>query len=318
MKTTSASEAFAEAFAARAAHSPLSFPLTAFSASGEVDLVAYESHLTHQLAHEPAAIFVCCGTGEYFSLTLEEYAACVAVAVKVSAGRVPVVAGAGYGTALAIQFVTRAAVAGANAILLLPHYLTDAPQRGLAAHVREVASATELPMIVYQRGQARYAPATMQRLVDETPSVIGLKDGAGDIELLARQRAALPASFLFFNGMPTAELYARAYSGLGISYYSSAVHAFAPEIARPFHSALAAEDDALVDELLRIFYIPFAAIRDRQVGNAVALVKAGARLRGQQVGPVRPPLADPTPGDVAELERLIELGLGAVQPGPAL
>jgi 5-dehydro-4-deoxyglucarate dehydratase len=64
------------------------------------------------------------------------------------------------------------------------------------------------------------------------------------------------------------------------------------------------------DRLLDGFYRPFAELRDRVKGYAVALVKAGVRLEGLDVGPVRPPLAEPDPGHVARLAELIHVGRG--------
>jgi 5-dehydro-4-deoxyglucarate dehydratase len=119
--------------------------------------------------------------------------------------------------------------------------------------------------------------------------------------------------FQFFNGLPTAEMTAPAYRGIGVDLYSSAVFAFAPEIALAFHRALAEGDEALVGRLLDEFYGPLVALRDEVPGYAVALVKAGVTLRGLDVGGVRAPLLDPTPEHVSRLAKLIDHGLEAVR-----
>jgi len=93
----------------------LFFPVTAFDSGGAVNLDAYRQHVKTRLAAGPGAIFACCGTGEFFSLGLAEYADCVRVAVQEAAGRVPVVAGVGYGVPLATEFGRAAAEAGADA-----------------------------------------------------------------------------------------------------------------------------------------------------------------------------------------------------------
>ncbi len=85
-----------------------SFPVTAFDAAGDLALGPYREHLRHQIDAGPAAIFACCGTGEFFSLTLDEYAAAVRAAVAEAAGALPVFAGTGYGTAMASQFAAAA------------------------------------------------------------------------------------------------------------------------------------------------------------------------------------------------------------------
>jgi 5-dehydro-4-deoxyglucarate dehydratase len=71
-------------------------------------------------------------------------------------------------------------------------------------------------------------------------------------------------------------------------------------------------DDALAQRLLTSFYLPLVQLRDQVPGYAVSLVKAGLRLRGQDVGGVRPPLVDPSAEHVAELEKIIAAGLEIV------
>lgn len=289
----------------------LSFPLTAFDADGAVDADAFRKYLRGQLDAEPAAVFTCCGTGEYFSLAVEEYADLVTVTVEEAAGRLPVIAGVGYGWAQAAHYANAAKEAGADAILLLPHYLVRAPQAGLVEQVRKVAERTELPIIVYQRDYVTFSATTVRQLA-EIPTVIGLKDGHGDLDQLQRLTLAAPPDFLFFNGVATAEMQARPFRSIGIDAYSSAVHAFAPEIAKAFFSALHADDHSTVDRLLDGFYVPFVELRDRQAGYAVSLVKAAARMRGLQVGSVRAPLVDPSTTDLADLETVLAAGLALV------
>ncbi len=133
---------------------------------------------------------------------------------------------------------------------------------------------------------------------------------------IVRAVRAVPGTedFQFFNGLPTAEMTAPAYKGIGVELYSSAVFAFAPEIALAFHRALAEDDDALGDDrLLDEFYGPLVALRDEVPGYAVSLVKAGVTLRGLDVGGVRAPLLDPAPEHVARLAKLIDHGLEVVR-----
>jgi 5-dehydro-4-deoxyglucarate dehydratase len=309
MKT--AAMKIAETLRERMSDGVLSFPLTPFTNSGEFDPTAFRTYFRKQLEAGPAAVFVACGTGEFFSLTLDEYREIVRIAVEETDGRMPVVAGIGYGWAIAAQYAGRAAEAGVDAVLLLPHYLVKAPMEGLVEQVRRVAEGTPLPLIVYQRDYVLFDAASVG-LLAEIPNVIGLKDGHGDLDRLQRIRLAAPADFLFFNGVATAEMQARAYSSIGIPAYSSAVHAFAPEISRAFRTALVAGDHDRVDEFLRGFYQPFSELRDRCPGYAVSLVKAAARLRGLPVGGVRAPLTDPTADERTTLKALLAAGLDLV------
>lgn len=289
----------------------LSFPLTAFHEDGSLDPDGFRAHVAGRLAAGCGAVFPACGTGEFFSLDEDEYRRVVGITVEEAAGRVPVVAGTGYGWAQAARFARIAAEAGADALLVLPHYLVEAPQDGLAAQLEQLAARTPLPLITYQRGQVAYTAASLRRIA-RLPNVIGLKDGHSDLDRLQRLTLAAPDGFLFFNGAATAEIQARAYAAVGVPAYSSAVHAFAPEIADAFFTALRDGDHGGVDKLLRAFYVPFVELRDRAPGYAVSLVKAAARLRGQRVGPVRAPLTEPSPGDLAALKTLLAAGLDLV------
>ncbi len=133
---------------------PLFFPVTAYGPDGSLDLDVFREHVRGGVEAGAAAVFACCGTGEFHALTPEEFQDCVRAAVEETAGRVPVVAGAGYGTALAVRYARLAAEAGADGLLAMPPYLVVAGQEGLLRHYREVAAATDLPVIVYQRDNA--------------------------------------------------------------------------------------------------------------------------------------------------------------------
>ncbi|MGW3915342.1 5-dehydro-4-deoxyglucarate dehydratase [Streptomyces sp. NPDC005070] len=297
---------------------PLFFPVTAYGPDGTVDPGVYREHVRRGVEAGAAAVFACCGTGEFHALVPEEFETCVRAAVEAAEGRVPVVAGAGYGTALAVRYARLAEAAGADGLLAMPPYLVTAGQEGLLRHYREIAAATSLDVVVYQRDNAVFTPASVVELA-RTEGIIGFKDGLGDLDLMQRivsaVRSEAPGDFLYFNGLPTAELTGLAYRGLGITLYSSAVFCFAPEIALAFHRALNTGDDATVNRLLDGFYRPFVDLRARGRGYAVALVKAGVRLRGLDVGEVRPPLHEPAEDHVKQLAQLIDRGYALIEEG---
>ena len=291
----------------------LFFPLTPFDAGLNLDTDALAEHVDRGVGAGPGAVFAACGTGEFHALSLAEHRAVVATAVEATGHRVPVFVGAGGPLPTAIEQVRAAAHGGADGILLLPPYLVEAPPAGLVAYCAAVAAAAELPVIVYHRSNAVFDPASAAQLLD-IPNVIGLKDGVGDLDLLTRIMAAVRARsgdrrFDFFNGLPTAELTAPAYYGMGVRLYSSAVFCFAPEISHAFYGALNSADTTTVDRLLSEFFVPLVALRRKVPGYAVSLVKAAARLQGQQVGGVRAPLVDPSREHLDELERIVAAGL---------
>ncbi|MET9574426.1 5-dehydro-4-deoxyglucarate dehydratase [Streptomyces sp. DT199] len=297
-------------------HGVLFFPVTPFAADGSLDEERLARHIESGVAAGAGGVFVACGTGEFHALSAEEIERATRVAVETTAGRVPVLAAAGGPAPVARDHAARVERAGADGVLLLPPYLVSAPQQGLVRYVEEVIAATDLPVVFYQRGTARLTAETAAEIA-ALPGVVGLKDGIGDIERMHRIVRAVRAvpgteDFQFFNGLPTAEMTAPAYKGVGVELYSSAVFAFAPEIALAFHRALAEDDDTLVSRLLDEFYGPLVALRDEVPGYAVSLVKAGVTLRGLDVGGVRAPLLDPTPEHVARLSKLLDHGLEVV------
>jgi 5-dehydro-4-deoxyglucarate dehydratase len=284
----------------------LSFPVTHFTddASG-FDERAYRGHIDWLLEHKPAGLFAAGGTGEFFSLTLDEFSAVVSAAVQQTNKRVPVVAGCGYGTAMAKQFAWAGEAAGADGILLLPPYLLNADPAGLVAHVEAVCAATKLGVIFYNRDNAILNDVWLERLCDRCPNLVGFKDGYGDIELMTRIYARLGDRLTYVGGLPTAETFALPYLEMGVTTYSSAIFNFLPQFAQDFYAAVRRRDHAVVYKELRDFVLPYIDIRNRRKGYAVSIVKAGMRAVGRPAGPVRTPLADLDAGEMEALAKLI-------------
>ncbi|MEV7304096.1 5-dehydro-4-deoxyglucarate dehydratase [Streptomyces clavifer] len=292
----------------------LFFPVTPFTAAGDIDLDALHRHVSAGADAGPGGVFVACGTGEFHALDHEEFAAVTRTAVDAVGGRVPVYAGAGGALGLARKFARTAAEAGADGLLLMPPYLVESPAAGLVAYTRAVGRETDLPLIVYNRANARFDEQSAAE-VAQLPTVVGFKDGTGDLDLVARivpaVRDALSASgksFQFFNGMPTAEASQLAYRALGVELYSSAAFAFAPDISLAFHRAVEEGDQPRIDALQRAFFHPLVRLRQRVPGYAVGLVKAGVTLAGVEAGPVRPPLTSLTEPEIEELAGVIAAG----------
>jgi 5-dehydro-4-deoxyglucarate dehydratase len=284
----------------------LSFPITDFDEQGNFRPSTYAERLEWLAPYGASALFAAGGTGEFFSLTPDEYSQVVKVAVDTCRGKVPILAGAGGPTRAAIAYAKEAERLGAQGVLLLPHYLTEASQDGLVRHVEEVCKAVpNIGVVVYNRGICRLTPDSLEKLADRCPNLIGFKDGIGDIELMVSIWRRMGDRFTYLGGLPTAEVYAAAYKALGVPVYSSAVFNFVPKLAMDFYNAIAADDHATTNRLLDEFFLPYLAIRNRKSGYAVSIVKAGARLVGHSGGPVRAPLTDLTPEEDDMLHQLI-------------
>ena len=289
----------------------LFFPVTPFDVRGDVDLDVFRQHVGSRLESGPGAVFPACGTGEFHALAVAEALAVTRAAVEVTAGRVPVVAGAGGSLGQARELARGAADAGADALLLLPPYLVGGPLAGLMAYVADVAAASDLPVIVYHRGTAQFTADAVRELT-LNPKVVGFKDGVGDVGLAQQVALAVAESgrddFHLFNGLLTAELTQGAYRAIGIPLYSSAAFAMLPEIALAHYRAYRAGDEAVRQRVLREFYVPLVRLRDETPGFGVSLIKAGLRLGGLDVGSVRAPLVDPTAEQTARLAGILDAG----------
>jgi 5-dehydro-4-deoxyglucarate dehydratase len=283
----------------------LSFPITDFDAEGNFRPSTYIERLEWLAPYGATALFAAGGTGEFFSLTHDEYSQVIKTAVDTCAGKVPILAGAGGPTRAAIAFAQEAERLGAKGVLLLPHYLTEASQDGLVAHVEAVCKSVNIGVVVYNRAQCRLTPESLEILADRCPNLIGFKDGIGDIELMVSIWRRMGDRFSYLGGLPTAEVYATAYKALGVPVYSSAVFNFMPKLAMDFYHAVAKDDHATTNRLLDEFFLPYLAIRNRKAGYAVSIVKAGARLVGHDGGPVRTPLTDLTEEEHDMLHKLI-------------
>lgn len=282
----------------------LSFPVTPFDCEGAFNPHAFAAHLEWLSPHKIAGLIVAGGTGELFSLAPAEVIDVVKTARVVQPTK-PVIAGCGYGTRMACDMAQQIEAAGGDGILLLPHYLINAPQDGIAAHIRAVCNSTQMGVIIYNRGHSVVSAETLEQLVDQCPNLIGFKDGTGDIDTVKRITVRLGARLAYIGGMPTHELFAQAFRGAGVDTYSSAVFNFVPETALAFYAAFSNGDDATCNALLRDFYYPFARIRDRKAGYAVSAIKAGVALRGFHTGSVRTPLTDLTEEERRMLKTVI-------------
>jgi len=284
----------------------LSFPLTDFDEQGDFRPKTYIERLEWLAPYGATALFAAGGTGEFFSLTGDEYPSIIKTAVDTCRGKVPIIAGAGGSTRFAIACAQEAERLGAHGILLLPHYLTEAGQEGLINHVEAVCKSVKFGVIVYNRNVCKLTPESLAILADRCPNLIGFKDGVGEIENMVSIYQRMGDRFAYLGGLPTAEVYAAAYKALGAPVYSSAVFNFIPKTAMDFYRAVANDDMATQHRLLHDFFMPYLAIRNRMAGYAVSIVKAGATIVGHGAGPVRPPLTDLKPAEVEQLAALIK------------
>jgi 4-hydroxy-tetrahydrodipicolinate synthase len=153
--------------------------------NGRVDEDAYRRLIDWQIRRGIDGIVPCGTTGESATLSHEEHARVIDIAVDEAAGRVPVIAGAGSNnTAEAIRLTRHAKEAGADGALLITPYYNKPTQEGLYQHYRKIAEESQFPLVLYNvpgRTGVNLLPATVARLA-EIPDVVAIKEATGDMK----------------------------------------------------------------------------------------------------------------------------------------
>ncbi|WP_149274758.1 5-dehydro-4-deoxyglucarate dehydratase [Pareuzebyella sediminis] len=284
----------------------LSFPVTDMNVHGDFDPDGFSNRVDWFMKHDISAVFVAGGTGEFFSLSEEEYQQIVQVSVEVVDKKVPVLSSVGRSIPEAIAFAKIAEQAGIDGLLLMPPYLTGCPESGLIAYAKTIMQSTKLPVVYYNRANGILSSQGVAALAEACPNLIALKDGTGNMQELNDTVKTIGDRLTYIGGVPTAEIISEAYLSIGVNTYSSAVFNFVPDLALAFYKALRAGDQAKVKTIITTFFIPFIRLRSKKAGYAVSLIKAGADLIGRPAGNVRAPLEMPNQGEIEELKGLIE------------
>ncbi len=245
--------------------------------NGELDLDMLKRLVEWQIQEGSTGLVPVGTTGESPTLSHEEHETVVAEVVKASAGRVPVIAGAGSNnTVEAIRFVRFAQKVGADAALVVTPYYNKPTQKGLITHFRALHDCADLPIIIYNipgRSVVDMTPETMGELA-ELPRIIGVKDATGDLARVSQQRATCGADFCQLSGEDATALGFNAHGGVGCISVTANV---APKLCAEFQQATLAGDYAKAleyqDRLMPLHEAIF--IEPGLVGAKYALSKLG-------------------------------------------
>lgn len=284
----------------------LSFPVTDLDDKGQFNGVTFADRLEWFMSHQVSSIFVAGGTGEFFSLSKDEYKSIVKVTSETVKGKVPTISSIGRSVPEAIEFASIAEKSGIDALLLMPPYLTECAKEGVFEYAKIIMQNTNLPVIYYNRANGILPAEYIQKLADACPNFIALKDGTGNMEALNTTIKTVGNRLIYIGGVPTAEIISEAYLSIGVNTYSSAVFNFVPDMANHFYKALRSGDKETVNLIIKEFFIPFVKLRSNSQGYAVSLIKAGAKLIGKSAGNVRAPLPIPNANEVEVLKKLID------------
>jgi 5-dehydro-4-deoxyglucarate dehydratase len=285
-------------------HGVFGFPVTPFRKDLSLDLEALERNVDEMAAFPFCALVAAGGTGELYSLTPEEVEQVIAVSVKAARGRMPIVAGTGFNAVLGADIARRAAKAGADCILALPPYYVAAPEQGLFDYYAAIGAATELPLMVYSRDWAVFTPDMVARLADRVPTLAAWKDGQGDVRKYLRIMEQNGDRLAWFGGL--GDDCVPGYFSIGVQAYTSSISNVAPKLSLALADAGLKGDFVRLRDLMKRYVNPLYALRERAKGYEVAVMKEAMEMLGMPAGPVRPPLMNCRPQDVADLRVLMQ------------
>ncbi|MBI1791318.1 MAG: 5-dehydro-4-deoxyglucarate dehydratase [Acidobacteria bacterium] len=280
------------------------FPVTPFRKDLSLDLDGLARNVAGMAKHKFCALVAAGGTGEVYSMSVDEIEAVVRVTVE-NAGGMAVVAGAGYNAALGADIARRCEKAGAQCLLALPPYYVNAPEEGLFDYYAAIGKAAGLPLMVYSRDWAVFTPQMVARLADRVPTLAGWKDGQGDARKYQRIMTCLGDRLAWFGGL--GDDCVPAYFAVGVQAYTSSISNISPRLSLALAEAGMARDFARLTPLMHTYVHPLYALRERMRGYEVAVMKAAMEMLGMPAGPVRPPLTNCRPQDLEDLRKLMDV-----------
>src|SRR5581483_3950327 len=281
------------------------FPVTPFRKDLSLDLEGLARNVEAMVRHPFCALVAAGGTGEIYSLTPDEIVEVVRVTVEAAARSMPVVAGVGFNAAIGAALARRLEHAGADCLLVLPPYYTNAPEEGLLDYYKAIGNATSLPLMLYSRDWAVFSPRAVARLAERIPTLEFWKDGQGDARKYQRIMNAVGDRLAWLGGI--GDDCVPAYFAVGVQAYTSSISNIAPRVSLDLAEAGMARDFVRLDELMRKYVHPLYALRDRAKGYEVSVMKAAMEMIGMPAGPVRPPLTPCSERDLADLRALMEV-----------
>ncbi len=278
------------------------FGVTPFNEDLSVNVESLRQNAAH-LVQYCDVIVPLAGNGEIYSLSPEEHKRVGRAVVEEVHGRKPIIVGVGFSVPIARDLAHAAEAYGADGILILPPYFTQANDDGLFEYYRSIASATKLGAILFQTPSVNFSPALLRRLA-EVPNIIGLKDEHGDMHQFVRQWEAVGDRLELLCGV--GEILAPSYFALGVKAFTSGIVNFMPKTCVQILKYLR---EGQMEEAARVVEkdtVPIYDLRVKRPGYRTLVIKEAMNLCGMKVGPVRPPLAPLPDRDREELRTMLD------------
>lgn len=270
---------------------------------GAIDWKAFEAFVDWQVTEGSHGLVPVGTTGESPTLSHDEHKRVVEACIKVTAGRVPVIAGAGSNnTAEAIDLAQFAEKAGANALLVVTPYYNKPNQEGLYRHFKAINDAVGLPIFIYNipgRSVIDMSVETMARL-NELRNIVGVKDATAKLERVSAQRQAMGPGFIQLSGEDGTALAFMAHGGHGCISVTANI---APRLCAEFQNACLAGDFgkalSIQDKLYPLHHALFIEPNPQGAKYALSLI-------GKMQNELRLPLVPVAPSTETALRKALE------------
>lgn len=277
--------------------------ITPFTADGKVNEKVLAEIIEYQISHSTDAIVICGTTGESATLDHNEHTQAIKVAVDVTAGRIPVIAGTGSNdTAYALKLSNDAEKLGVDGLLMVTPYYNKASQEGLIKHFNYVADRVSTPIILYNvpsRTGCEIKPETYAELAKHK-MIYAAKEATGNLSSIAKTISLVPEDFAIYSGNDDQITPIMSLGGKGvISVLSNILPQVAHDIAQT-----ALDGNFKKSAELQLKYLELCNAMFMDV-NPIP-VKVAMRMMGIDVGPLRLPLCDMTPANTEKLKSVLQ------------
>jgi 4-hydroxy-tetrahydrodipicolinate synthase len=288
----------------------LTATVTPFDASGAVDYDRYRELCAYLVEHGSDGVVVTGTTGEAPTLSDDERLELLRAALDAVGDRATVIAGTGtYSTTHSVHLTEQAHEVGVHGVLVVTPYYNKPPPRGIVAHFKAVAAATDRPVIAYNipgRVVLNIEPKTMAELA-EIPNVTAVKQANDDLE---QARRIVELGLDLYAGddnivYPFLEVGGRG----GVCVHTHVVGPQVKEMVRRFREGDAQGAKRIDDELAPAYELLRVVVGPIQI-------KAALNLLGHDVGGLRLPLVEASEDERAQIRSCLER-LGVLEPAAA-
>jgi 4-hydroxy-tetrahydrodipicolinate synthase len=277
--------------------------VTPFDSKGNIDFSKTTKLVNYLIGHGTEGLVATGTTGESPALTAEEKIAFFRHIVKVTEGKVPVIAGTGSNnTRASVELTKKAEKTGVDGIMIVAPYYNKPDQEGMYRHFKTIAESTKLPVMIYNipgRSVVNMSVGTIVKL-SEIENIVAVKESSGDLGQMSEIIRLTSDDFLLYSGDDAFTLPVLSIGGNGV--VSVASHVIGDEMQELVNSYKSG--DIQKAALLHRRLLPL--MRELFAAPSPSPVKTALQMKGFDVGGVRLPLIPLDDKQRLSLQRVLD------------